>query len=160
MPLHASVTISLDHPDLARVRLLARALDSAVGVPGTTFRVGLDPLLGLVPGGGDLAGAALSGYIVLTGVRLGAPSAVVARMIGNVALDTVVGTVPLLGDIFDAGWKSNLRNVALIEQHVTDPRATRTSSALMVGAVTLVLLLLALGGLAVTALAIRWLFSL
>lgn len=154
------MTTSPDHPQLARVRMLARALDSAAGIPGTKLRVGLDPLLGLIPGAGDLVGAALSGYIVLTGVQLGAPRAVVMRMIANVAIDTLVGTVPVLGDLFDAGWKSNVRNVALIERHVAEPGASRTSSVLLVAGVALVLLLLAAGGLAVTVLAIRWLFSL
>ena len=149
-----------DNPQLARVRMIARALDSAAGIPGTSLRFGLDPLLGLVPGAGDLVGAALSGYIVLTGVKLGAPRTVVLRMLGNVALDTLVGTVPILGDLFDAGWKSNVRNVALIEQHVAQPGATRKSSALLLGGAALVLLLLAAGGLVFTVLAIRWLLSL
>lgn len=147
-------------PRLARVRVLARALDSAIGIPGTKARVGLDPLLGLIPGVGDLAGAALSGYIVLSGIHLGASRTTVLRMIGNVALETLVGTVPLLGDLFDAGWKANNRNVALIERHVAAPGATRTSSRGMIAIVAVVLLLLAVGGLALTVLLIRWLLSL
>ena len=111
---------------LARARVLARALDSAVGIPGTKVRFGLDPIIGLVPGLGDLAGAALSGYIVLVGIQLGASRSVVLRMLANVAIDTVVGAVPLVGDLFDAGWKSNNRNVALIERHVAAPGPTRT----------------------------------
>ena len=144
---------------LARARVLARALDSAVGIPGTGLRIGLDPLLGLVPGLGDLAGAALSGYIVLTGIRLGVPRAVAVRMIANVAMDTVAGSVPVLGDLFDAGWKANNRNVALIERHVASPDATRTGSRLMIAAVVIALALLALGGLALTVLAVRWLLD-
>ena len=142
---------------LARARVLARALDSAVGIPGTKFRFGLDPILGLVPGLGDLAGAALSGYIVLVGIQLGASRSVVLRMLANVAIDTVVGAVPLVGDLFDAGWKSNNRNVALIERHVAAPGPTRTSSRLMIGLVALVLLMLAAGSIAVTVLLVRWL---
>ena len=142
---------------LARARVLARALDSAVGIPGTKFRFGLDPILGLVPGLGDLAGAALSGYIVLVGIQLGASRSVVLRMLANVAIDTVVGAVPLVGDLFDAGWKSNNRNVALIERHVAAPGPTRTSSRLMIGLVALVLLMLAAGSIALTVLLVRWL---
>ena len=138
---------------------MARALDSAIGIPGTKYRVGLDPLLGLVPGLGDVAGAALSGYIVLTGIRLGVSRTVVLRMLANVGMDTVVGSVPLLGDLFDAGWKANDRNVALIERHVASPDATRRASRLMMGAVVSVLALLALGGVALTVLAMRWLLS-
>ena len=142
---------------LARARVLARALDSAIGIPGTKFRFGLDPIIGLVPGLGDLAGAVLSGYIVLVGIQLGASRSVVLRMLANVAIDTAVGSVPVFGDLFDAGWKSNNRNVALIERHVAAPGPTRTSSRLMIGLVVLVLLLLAAGSIAVTVLLVRWL---
>ena len=148
-----------DDARLARARVIARALDSAVGIPGTKYRVGLDPLLGLVPGLGDLAGAALSGYIVLTGIRMGASRIVVARMLGNIALDTLLGSVPVIGDLFDAGWKSNDRNVALIERHLASPGATRTGSGLLIGVVALLLLLLAVGGIAITVGAVRWLLS-
>ena len=151
-----TVPLSTD-PRLARARLLATALDSAVGIPGTNFRFGLDPIIGLIPGLGDLAGAALSGYIVLVGIQLGASRSVVMRMLANVAIDTVVGAVPVFGDLFDAGWKSNNMNVALIERHVAAPDATRTSSRLMIAAVVLVLLLLAAGSIAVTVLLVRWL---
>ena len=146
-------------PRVARVRMLARALDSAVGVPGTGMRVGLDPFLGLVPGLGDFAGAAISGYIVLTAIQLGAPRTVVMRMVGNVALDTLVGTVPLLGDLFDAGWKSNNRNVALIERHLESPLSTRKSSVALLVGVALLLVLLASAGVMATVMLVRWLLS-
>ena len=153
-------TPSPNDAQLARARTLARALDSAVGIPGTSFRVGLDPLLGLVPGLGDLAGAALSGYIVLTGVRLGASRTLVLRMLANVALDTLAGSVPVLGDVFDAGWQSNNRNIALIEQHVASPDVTRASSRLMIATVAIALLLLALSGVVAAVLTVRWLLQL
>ena len=154
-----AVTRRSTDAQLARARAVARVLDSAIGIPGTKYRVGLDPLLGLVPGLGDVAGAALSGYIVLTGIRLGVSRTVVLRMLANVGMDTVAGSVPLLGDLFDAGWKANNRNVALIERHVASPDATRRASRLMMGAVVSVLALLALGGVALTVLAMRWLLS-
>ena len=84
---------------LAQARTLARLLDSAARVPGTEIRFGADAILGLVPGLGDVAGAALAGYLVILAQRLGAPRAVVLRMLGNVAFDTLVGTVPLAGDL-------------------------------------------------------------
>src|SRR5437868_3389305 len=140
--------MDLDDPRLARARTLARALDSAVGIPGTGMRVGLDPLLGLVPGLGDFAGAALSGYIVLTGIQLGAPRSVVVRMIANVALDTLAGSVPIVGDLFDAGWKANNRNVALIEKHVIAPGEARASSRFLLAGAVVALLLLAAAGVA------------
>lgn len=145
-------------PRLARARTIARLLDSAAGIPGTGLRVGLDPVLGLVPGLGDVAGAALSGYVVLTAARMGAPAPLVARMLANVALDTAVGSVPLLGDLFDAGWKSNTRNVALLERHLGEPAgAGRTAATSRAGVfvVGLVLLLLAAGGLFLTYVVVR-----
>jgi hypothetical protein len=141
---------------LARARVLARALDSAIGIPGTSIRVGLDPLIGLIPGLGDVAGAALSGYIVLIGIRLGVSRSVVARMLANIAIDTVGGSLPVLGDLLDAGWKSNNMNVALIERHMASPDATRRASRLMIGGVAIVLLLLASGGAAITLFALRY----
>lgn len=121
---------------MANVRRLARLLDTAIHIPGTGIRLGLDPILGLVPGLGDLAGTVLSGYIVLVATRLGASRAIVMRMLANIAIDTFVGAVPVLGDAFDVAWKSNVRNVALLERFVERPESTRRSSgALMLFAI-------------------------
>src|SRR5438067_12222813 len=99
----ASADVPLTADPLGHVRTFTRLLDSAVRVPGTSMRFGLDPIIGLVPGFGDVAGAVLSGYVVLLASRLSAPTTVIVRMLGNVAIDTVVGMVPLFGDLFDAG---------------------------------------------------------
>lgn len=149
-----------DHPGshLVRARAVARLLDSAVGIPGTRFRFGLDPLIGLVPGLGDLAGAALSGYIVLAGIRAGAPKPVVMRMLGNIALDSLLGAVPLLGDLFDASWKSNNRNVALIERHLEAPAEAARSSGLLLAGAALALLLIVFGGIALTVWVLKAIF--
>ena len=101
-----------------RIRNLARFLDSAMTIPGTQVRIGADSVLGLVPVVGDLAGAALSGYIILASARLGAPPAALVRMLLNVGIDTVVGSVPVLGDMFDVGWRANMRNADLLESHL------------------------------------------
>ena len=140
---------------LARARTLARLLDSAARVPGTGIRFGADAILGLIPGLGDVAGAALAGYLVLLAQRLGAPRAVVLRMLANVAVDTIGGTVPLIGDLFDVAYKSNTRNVALLEQVVQKPAATTRTSRLVVWGTLLGIVLLVAGGLVVTVLAIR-----
>ena len=124
-------------------------------MPGTDVRFGLDPILGLIPGLGDVAGAALSGYLVLLAARLGAPRVVVLRMVANVALDSVVGSVPLLGDAFDVAWKSNTRNLALLERAVERPDATRAASGAVVGAALLVLALLAVAGVALAVVVVR-----
>jgi hypothetical protein len=133
---------------LTRIRAIANALDTAVGVPGTRFRFGLDPILGLVPGLGDLVGAALSGYIV------------VARMIANIAFDTVGGSVPIVGDLFDAAWKSNRRNLSLIEQHVGTDTAPHKVSKAHIAIGVLILLLVAAAGIALTIAVVRLLISL
>ena len=140
---------------LARARTLARLLDSAVKVPGTGVRFGADAILGLVPGLGDVAGAALAGYLVLLAQRLGAPRAVVLRMLANVAVDTAAGSVPLVGDLFDVAYKSNMRNLALLERAIERPTDTKRTSRLVVAAVIVGLVLLVAGGLVVTVLAIR-----
>lgn len=100
---------------LARLRRIARLMDSAVGLPGTRFRLGLDGLFGLAPVAGDAASAAVALYIIWEARRLGASPSLVARMLGNVALDAFGGSVPLLGDLFDMGFKANIRNVDLLE---------------------------------------------
>jgi hypothetical protein len=145
---------------LSRARTLTRLLDSVARVPGTSFRFGLDPLLGLVPGLGDMTGAALSGYLVLLASRHGAPKAVIVRMLGNVAIDTVVGTMPVLGDLFDAGWKSNTRNLALLERHVGQPITEKPASGIVVWLTILALVLLGLGALFVAAFLIRVVYDL
>jgi hypothetical protein len=140
------VTSPIDDRGLARARAIARVLDTAIGIPGTKIRFGLDPIIGLIPGLGDVAGAVLSGYIVLTGIRLGAPRSVVTRMIGNVALDTLLGSVPVLGDLFDASWKSNQKNVALLERHVgVAPTSGRGNRLVAIGGVVVLTLLCVAG---------------
>ena len=129
-----------------RVRAMARVLDTAVRVPGTPVRFGLDAVLGLIPGVGDVVGAAASGYIVLAAARLGAPASVLVRMLLNVGIDTLVGAVPLFGDLFDLGWRSNSRNVALLERHLADPRDARAASRRVVLAVLAGIALLAVLG--------------
>ncbi|MBA2459156.1 MAG: DUF4112 domain-containing protein [Gemmatimonadales bacterium] len=117
----------LDSRRAERLRRLGNLLDNSIPVPGTRFRFGLDTVIGLVPGVGDLVGGALSVYIILEAARLGVPRPLLARMGYNVAVDTVVGGVPLLGDLFDAGFKANLRNLALVREHLERPAAVRQS---------------------------------
>jgi hypothetical protein len=144
---------------LIRARALTRLLDSAARVPGTNFRFGLDPVLGLVPGLGDVAGAVLSSYVIILASRLGAPTTVIVRMLGNVVIDTVGGTIPVVGDLFDAGWKSNSRNLALLELHLGQPVSTKRASRAVVWLTVAALVLLALGAVAVAALLVRALFQ-
>jgi len=93
-------------------------MDGLVRVPGTRFRFGLNSLIGLPPGAGDAMLTAVSLWIVWEARRLGLPREKIARMLGNVAVEAALGTVPVLGDLFDVIWKANLRNLAIIEEHL------------------------------------------
>jgi hypothetical protein len=139
----------------ARLDTLARLLDSALALPGTNVRFGLDAVIGLVPGIGDLAGAAIAGYVVIAAARLGAPAAVLLRMLLNVAIDTVLGSVPFIGDVFDVAWRANTRNVALLQRHLAEPAAARAASRAVIAGVLLAMFLLVAAGLAVTWLALH-----
>jgi hypothetical protein len=108
---------------LARVDALATLFDTAFSIPGTNIRFGLDALIGLVPGIGDAITTLISLYIVREARALGASRFVVARMLANVALDGVIGAVPLVGDVFDVAWRANRRNIALLQKHLAnEPR--------------------------------------
>ncbi|PSQ19635.1 DUF4112 domain-containing protein [Halobacteriales archaeon QS_8_69_26] len=103
---------------LRRVRTASRLLDDAVRVPGTDVRVGLDPILGVLPVAGDSVSMIVSLYLVLEAYRLDVPRTTIAKMLALVATDAAVGSVPVLGTVFDAFWKTNRWNVRTIERHV------------------------------------------
>jgi len=103
---------------LERLEHLARLLDTALVIPGTNFRFGADAIIGLVPGIGDIITTVIAAYIVIEARRLGAPRHLIARMIGNVALDGVIGAVPLVGDVFDAMWRGNVRNIRMLRRYL------------------------------------------
>lgn len=145
-----------DDRALTALRKWAVLLDSAFRVPGTAMRFGLDPVVGLVPGAGDLVTGFFSVMILLHAVRLRVPKVVVARMVLNTGLDLVVGAIPLIGDLFDAGFKANLRNLALLERHAHADVRARTSDYLFVAGCLAVLVFLAL----VPVLTFWWLLSL
>ena len=141
----------------AGVERLAWWLDNAFTVPGTRFRIGFDALIGLVPGVGDLIGTLLSSYIVAVAAAQGLPASALARMAINVGIEAIVGAVPILGDLFDAVWKANQRNIALMARFRTTPVAAQRQSRAVVAAwaaaiVTLIVLL----GIGAFAL-LRWL---
>ncbi len=145
---------------LERLRRVARVWDAALRIPGTPFAIGLDPLLGLVPGVGDALGALVAAWLVLEAARLGTPASTLVRMLTNVAIDALIGAIPVAGDVFDFAWKANLRNVALIERHMVDPAAARRSSRRWGLAVGTAVLLLAAGSIALGVLAFRALLRL
>lgn len=120
---------------LRRARALAHLLDDLIPVPGTRIRVGLDPILGLVPGLGDWISWMLSGHLLWCAWRLGVTAPTLARMTGHVALDAIFGVVPFVGDLFDVVWKANDRNLRILERHMAEPERLRRESGMMATAV-------------------------
>jgi hypothetical protein len=103
---------------IARIDRLATLLDTRFGIPFTKFRFGVDSLIGLAPGVGDVVTTALALYIVYEAHRLGVPKTVLARMLGNVAVDGLIGAVPVAGDLFDVMFRANRRNVGILREHL------------------------------------------
>lgn len=103
---------------LRRIRKIAKLLDTAIGIPGTKFRIGLDPILGLLPGGGDLIGAGISAYMIYLAASFGLERPKITKMVKNIALETIVGFIPIFGDLFDFYFKANIRNLDILEEHL------------------------------------------
>jgi hypothetical protein len=148
---------------IQRVRVLAKLLDNSISIPGTSWKFGFDPIIGLIPVIGDMMGAVLSGYIIVEAARSEVPPFTLARMLVNVGIDTLLGSVPGVGDVFDAVWKANIKNVVLLEQHLVVPsgfdRPKRSATGAIVLAVIVLLLILA-AGLALGIFAARLLWGL
>lgn len=130
---------------LAALRRWAVLLDSAFRVPGTNVRFGLDAIIGLIPGIGDISTPAFAGLILLQAVRMRLPLIIQARMVLNAGIDMLLGLVPILGDLVDIGWKANLRNLALLERHarpgVPPARADYVYVGVLLGLLALIAIL-------------------
>ena len=129
---------------LRRVRRVSYLLDNAIPIPGTGYRIGLDPIIGLLPGGGDVLGTIISSYIVVEAARLGVSRSTLVEMVLNILLETVSGSIPVLGDLVDAAWKANVKNVELLEKELNVSSSPQKSDWLF--------LVLLLAGLAVVLL--------
>ncbi len=116
-----------EHAAIGRLRRLATLLDSAVRIPGTEVKVGVDAIIGFVPGIGDAFAALFSTYILISSARIGASRPLLLRMFGNSLLDLLIGAIPVVGDIFDIAWKSNSRNIDLLERAVAERRIQERS---------------------------------
>ncbi len=130
------------------VEALAHLMDTILKVPGLNLRVGLDPLLGLIPGVGDTVSSLISMYIIVAAARYGLPRVTLLRMGMNVVIDTLLGSLPLVGDLFDVYWKSNTRNVDLLRRHLeavpaAQRRVRRGDWVFVVGILLAILLALA-----------------
>lgn len=139
----------------SRSRKFAELLDSWFTIPGTNIKVGLDPIIGLVTGAGDLAGASLSVYFMFYATRLGATSSVLLRMFMNIMVDLIIGVIPVLGDLFDVAWKANLRNARLIEKLEENPEKIGKESTVFMWILFTVLVLILIG----VVIAIGWIVA-
>lgn len=143
-----------------RVQRMAWLLDNAIPIPFTRFRIGLDPLIGLVPGLGDAMGAGISGWIILEAARFGVSKSVLLRMLLNVAIDTGIGAIPGAGDLFDFAWKSDQMNLDLLRRHLGSPEGARRASRLFLILLALAMLLVIVGGTVGAIFLVRWLVGL
>lgn len=138
-----------------RFSVVSRLLDDLVVVPGTNHRVGLDPIVGLIPVVGDAVSGVVGFWLIAEATRFGLPRVVVARMVLNTSADLALGFVPVLGDVFDIVSRSNARNLALFRRHALEPGAsTRNDRLVLVGLGALVV-----GFLWLIVTAISWLLS-
>lgn len=145
----ARTTLRRTDASAADVELLAWLLDNSIPIPGTGRRIGLDAVIGLVPGLGDVVSGGLGLLVVIRAAQRGLPTIVLARMLTNVALDFAIGSIPVIGDAFDLWFKANARNVGLLRRYAETPASSTAGQwAFFVG------LLLALGA---VALAFAWL---
>lgn len=135
---------SPSHSRLKRLRALSRLLDSAFTLPGG-YRIGLDGIIGLIPGFGDIAGSIASSYIIIESARLGASTATLLRMVMNVLVESLVGLIPFLGDLFDIVWKANEKNMALMEKQLAAAPPASSPETRLKAAVFIVLFLMLAG---------------
>jgi Domain of unknown function (DUF4112) len=113
---------------LEHLRSLSILWDESLRIPGTTFRLGLESVIGLLPFGGDAIGILLSCYILFHALQFRLPRSILLRMVLNILIDGIVGTIPILGDLFDSTWKANTRNVNLLEAHLRHPRSSHSAN--------------------------------
>ncbi|WP_218668443.1 DUF4112 domain-containing protein [Luteococcus japonicus] len=147
---------SRSHDEVPTSRGMARVLDDLVTIPGTRITLGADALVGLVPGVGDAATTAMASIILFDAVRARVPLPVLARMVANCGLDALLGQLPLVGDLADIGFRSNRKNLRLLDRALTDPRRAEASSvAYLVSAVVMVLVAVAVM-VAATLFALWW----
>lgn len=144
---------------LGKLRRVSKLLDNAITIPGTKISFGLDPILGLLPGGGDTLTGGISAYIVVEAARMGIPRDILYKMVGNILIDSFAGTVPVVGDLFDLGWKSNVKNIELLEKHLDVAESSKTDALFIFGLV-LLLTLIVLGFAAITFFTVTWFWKL
>jgi len=144
---------------LRRLRRISHLLDNAIPIPGTKYRIGLDPILGLIPGGGDLISSIFAGYVVFKSAQMGVPQETLVKMATNIVFDTVAGTVPVAGDLLDVAWKANVKNIDLLDAHLGSPEQGKKADWLFVAALLLGLMLIVGGVIFLSVMLFGWLFQ-
>ncbi|MEG4836615.1 DUF4112 domain-containing protein [Microcoleus sp. B9-D4] len=144
---------------LRRLRRISHLLDNAIPIPGTKYRIGLDPILGLIPGGGDLISSLFAGYVVFKSAQMGVPQETLVKMATNIVFDTVAGTVPVAGDLLDVAWKANVKNIELLDAHLGSPEQGKKADWLFVAALLLGLILIVGGVIFLSVMLFGWLFQ-
>lgn len=145
--------------ELVVIRGIAKVMDEAVTIPNTRVKVGLDALLGLIPGIGDVGSAAVGAYILRAAVRLGVPTVVIMRMLLNLAIDAALGFVPFVGDFLDVLYKANAKNARLVLEAVENRGAAARGSWLKLIGTFAVFALIVGGGLVATVFAVKALWN-
>lgn len=125
----------------SRIRSIAHFTDDSIELPGG-YRVGWDGIIGLVPWVGDLIGLMLSAYIIHSSAKLGASKSLLVRMSANAGIETLIGAIPVIGDLFDLAFKANRRNLDLLDRHLEAPKKARTASNWWLGTIALVIILI------------------
>ena len=125
---------------LLRLKLLSNRLDEIITIPGTKYKIGIDPIIGIFPVIGDLLGSILSIYIIYSGSKMGVSSQVITKMSINLGIDFTVGLIPVFGDIFDMGWKANKKNIELIEKNINKTKEKNSFSNLIIATLTILIL--------------------
>ena len=134
---------------LIRLKRLSERLDNTFTIPGTKYKIGIEALIGAVPIIGDLIGGILASYIMYSGMKMGAPPRMIARMAVNIAIDFTIGSIPIIGDLFDLVWKANKKNVELIEETTLLNEETNKINYLIVATLIVGLIAIILATLAI-----------
>ena len=144
---------------LNQLRRVSKLLDNAISIPGTKISFGLDPIIGLLPGGGDTLTGGIAAYIVVEAAKMGIPREILWKMVGNIAIDFFAGTVFVVGDLFDLGWKANVKNIELLEKHLNIAKSAKSDRLFMIGLI-LLLALIVLGFAMITFFSVTWFWRL
>lgn len=124
-----------------RLSKLAWFLDNSIPLPGINYRIGVDAIIGLIPGIGDAVGTLLSSYILGEAARFGVPKTILLKMGYNIAIESIVGIIPFFGDIFDMTWKANYRNVQLLETYMDNPHKTTSANRYFIAGLAVALVI-------------------